>query len=91
MRFKVNWPVLDLGAGRIISKEIAVLQIFFRSDWPLNKAAAAVRANVLQNIIGALRAKRAFVAANPRCQRRGRQAFVAVLASGSDFQHGVLS
>jgi hypothetical protein len=66
MGCQINWPVFDLGAGRIFAKEVVALPILRWSDGSGNKANAAVRADVPQNLIDTRRAKRAFIGANAR-------------------------
>ena len=90
MRFRVNWPVLDLGTRRILAKEVVAFPICRRSDWPRNETTTAVRADISQNVVDTRRAKRALVGANARFKRLGWQCFVAVLASGSEFKHVAL-
>ena len=62
----INWPVFDLGARRIFSKEVVALPVPRWSDGSGNKTTTAVRADVPQNVIDTRRAKRAFIGANAR-------------------------
>ena len=68
MNAGVHRPVFDLGARGVLAKKIIPLPVFRRPDRPCSKAAAAVRANILQNLVYTRRAKRAFVRANARFQ-----------------------
>ena len=49
-------------------------------DRPRHKAAAAVRADIVQLVVGAIRAERAFVGADPRFRCIRRQVLVAIFA-----------
>src|SRR5919108_4360872 len=60
-------------------------------DRPPLKAAAAVRADVVQLGLDAIRAERAFVGTDPRVRRIRRQVLVAIFAVRSELQcHGGL-
>jgi hypothetical protein len=91
MGCRINRSMLDLGARRVLAKVIVAVPILRWSDWPGNKTAAAVWADVSQDDIDTRRAKRAFVSANARFKGIGWQRFVAVLACRSEFKHGVFS
>jgi hypothetical protein len=66
MGYPINWPVFDLGACRIIAKEVVALPVPRWSDGSGNKTTTAVRADVPQNVIDTRRAERAFIGANAR-------------------------
>src|SRR6476469_3070957 len=80
MNCRLNRLVLDLGTRRILTKEVVTFPVLRRPDWSGNKSPAAVRADVLKDVIDTRGAERAFVGANSRFKRVGRQRFVAVLA-----------
>src|SRR5262245_8662547 len=84
---RVNRPVLDLGARRVLSQEIIALPVSRRSDRPVNKAATAIRTNVTQHVVDARGAKRALIATDAPLERLGWQRLVAVLAGRSEFKH----
>ena len=91
MSFRVNGPVLDLGTRRVFAKEVIAFPFCRRSDWPRNKTTTAVRADIAQNDVDTCCAKRALVGANACFKRLGWQCFVAILASGSEFEHVALA
>lgn len=51
-------------ASRIITEKIAVFPVVSRAYWPRCKATAAIGADVGQDTVNAIGAKRAFIAAN---------------------------
>ncbi len=57
-------------------------------DGPTFEAATTVRAHVRQDRVDAVAAERALIRADHRVGRVGRERAVAVLAGGSEFQHG---
>ena len=60
-------------------------------DRPRHKAAAAVRADIVQLVLDAIRAERAFIGADPRVHRIRRQVLVAIFAVRPELQrHGRL-
>jgi hypothetical protein len=59
---------------------------FHGADWPWGKTAAAIRADVLQFALGAIRAKRTFIAANAGVRCAVRQILVAIFAVRSELQ-----
>ena len=60
-----------------------------RADRPRRKTAAAVRADIVQPGLDAVRAERAFVGADPRFRRIRRQVLVAIFAVRPELQrHG---
>lgn len=83
----IDRPMLDFSARRIIAKKVVAFPVLRRPDWSGHKTTTTVGADVSQNAIDAARAKRAFVGADARFDRIGRQCLVAVLACGSEFEH----
>ena len=60
-------------------------------DRPRRKTAAAVRADIVQFVLDAIRAERAFIGADPRFRRVRRQVLVAIFAVRPELQrHGRL-
>ena len=60
-------------------------------DRPRRKTAAAVRADIVQLVVDAIRAERAFVGTDPRVRRIRRQVLVAIFAVRPELQrHGRL-
>jgi len=66
----INRSVFDLGTRGVLAKEIVALPVLGRSDGSRNKTAAAIRADVSENIIDARCAECAFVGADA-CFKRG--------------------
>ena len=91
MDFRIDGPMLDLGACGVLAQEIVAFPVLRRSDRSRNKTATAVRTDVAQYAIHTRRAKRALVGADARLKRVRWQRPVAVLASRSEFKHGVFS
>ena len=87
MKRHVNRPILDLGARRVLAKEVVAFPVVRRSDRSRNESAAAVRADVFQDVIDTRGTKRALVSADARFKRVGRQRLVALLTSRSEFKH----
>jgi len=87
MNRRVNRPMLDLGARRVLAKEVVAFPVVRRSDRSRNESAAAVRADVFQNVTHTRSAKCALVSADARFKRVGRQRLVALLTSRSEFKH----
>jgi hypothetical protein len=83
----INGPVLYRCARRVFAEKIVAFPIFRWPDRPRNKSASTIGTDIVQNVIDARRTKRAFVGANARIERIGRQCFIAVFARGSEFQH----
>ena len=90
MNFRINEPVLDLGTRRVLAKIVVAFPVLRRSDRPRDKSTAAVRADILQDIIDTGRAKCAFIGTYARFNRNRRQSLIAVLAGRPQFQHVVL-
>ena len=87
MSFRVDRPVPHLGARRVLAKEVVASPVPRRSDGSWDKSAAAVRAHVFQDVFDARLAKCALVGADTCFRRVGRQRFVAIFTSRSEFQH----
>jgi hypothetical protein len=85
MNYRINRPVLYLGASWIFAKKIIAFPIHRRSNWSGNKTTTAVRADVSQNAIDTGRTKGAFIAANACVNCVGRQCNITVFACGSEF------
>lgn len=66
MRHRINGPVLDFGARRILAQEIVTLPVSRWPDRPGNKSTTTVRAHIAQNIVNAGDAERTLVSANTR-------------------------
>src|SRR5271167_3903853 len=62
-------------------------QSVYRSYRPAHQFAGAIGTMPFEHSLGALAAKRAFVGADPRVKRVGRQIPVAAFAIGPQFQH----
>jgi len=56
-------------------------------DWSADKLTAAIRATPAEYSLGAFAAERAFVWADPRVWRVGRQIPVTAFAIGPQFEH----
>src|SRR5262245_46660288 len=87
---RVHLLVPDLRARRVLAEAVAALPVLRRPDRPRGKPAAAVRANVPEDALDARRAERAFVGADPRLERVGRQRLVAVFAGRPQLEHRLL-
>jgi hypothetical protein len=61
--FRIDRPVFDLRARRVLAKIVNTFPVFRWPDWPGNKTAAAVRADVVQDGLDASGAERAFIRA----------------------------
>ena len=68
----IDRPMLDRGARGVVAKEVVAVPVNRRSDGSGYKSAAAVRADVLQDVIDAGRAEGALLGADARF-RVGRQ------------------
>ena len=64
VNYRIERPVLDSGARRIIFQKVAVLPVARRPYRPGHEAAAAVGADVVQYLLDAGGAEGAFVAAD---------------------------
>lgn len=78
-----------LGRGWLLAEANARPAFYPGANGPWHKAAAAVRANVVQDMLNAACAERALVRAYPRVGRVRGQVAVAVFAIRSKFEHRV--
>jgi hypothetical protein len=90
MRGRIHRPVLHLGARRIFPKEVVIVPIRRRSDRSRDEPAAAIWADISQNVFNASNAEGALIGTDTRLKRVRRQCFVAVFTSRSELKHGVL-
>ena len=86
-----NRLVPDFCAGGIVAEKVVAVPIPRRADGTGNKSAAAVRADISDDGFDTRRAERAFIRADARFKRIGRQRLVAMFAGGSEFEHGSFS
>lgn len=84
----IDRPVLDHLTRRVLAEEIVVLPVLCRPDGSGHEAAATVRTDIAQDPVHAGRTERAFIRADTCFERVGWQSLIAVLARGSEFQHG---
>ena len=84
---RINRPMLDLVTRGILAKVIVTFPVLRRPNRSGYESAAAVRADVLKDVINARSAERALIGANPCFKRIGRQRLVAVLTRWSEFKH----
>ena len=91
MRRGIDGSMFDRGTCRVCAQKIVVLPVSGRPDWPADKSAAAVRADVMQDVLDTGCAKGALIGTDAPVRRLGRQRFIAVFASWSKFQHDGLS
>jgi hypothetical protein len=68
-------------------QEVTALLVVRRPDWPWHETATAVWTDVVQDIVYAVGAERAFVGADAGFLRVWRQQLVAVFAGGSQLKH----
>jgi hypothetical protein len=83
----INRSVLYRRARRVFAEKVVAFPISRWPDRPRNKSASTIGTDIVQNVIDARRTERAFVGANARIERIGRQCFIAVFARRSEFQH----
>lgn len=88
MRRGVHRFVLDLRPGRIIAQVIVVLPVLRRPDRSWRETAAAVGADVRHDVLDAVGAEGALVAADAGIQSMRRQGFIAVFTGRSELKHG---
>src|SRR6266446_141651 len=88
MSCSINGSMFDPGARRVVAEEVVTLPVFRWSDGSRDEPAAAVRANVTEDIFNARRAERALVRAHARLERVGRQRLVAVFAGRAELEIG---
>ena len=83
----IHGPVLTRGLGRVMRQIIVAAPVYDGPHGPPLKPATAIGANVFQDILHAVFAKRAFMAAYPRLGGMGRQVLGAVFADWSKLKH----
>ena len=88
VKARIHGAVLYDGAGRECAEMVAVIPVSLWPNWPRTKPAAAIRTDIFQNGFDTRPAKRAFKRADHRLRRIWRQRPIAILTSGSQFQHG---
>jgi len=64
MSRRINRPVFDFGACRVLAKKIVAFPVLRRSDGSGNEAATAVWTDVSQNIINTCGTERTFIGAD---------------------------
>src|SRR5262249_20766522 len=84
---RINRTMLDHVTSGILTKFVATFRFLRRPKLFGYESAAAVRADVLKDVINARSAERSLIAANPRFKRIWRQLPVAVLPRWSEFRH----
>ena len=77
----------DNCARGIRAERIITVPVVLRPDWPGTKTAAAIRADIAQDVFDAGTAEGAFKRADHRFRGIRRKHRVAVLASRSQFEH----
>ena len=77
--------MLERGARRIGAQKIIAFPIRRGPNWARHKPTPAVRADIVQYLLHAGRAERAFVRANARLARRRRQRPITMFAGRSEF------
>jgi hypothetical protein len=87
MLWWINRPMFDLGTRGILAKVVVAFPVLRRPDRSGHEAPAAVRADVLKDVINARSAERALIGADACFKRIGRQRFVAILTGRSEFKH----
>ena len=90
MRNRIHRPVLHLGARRIFPQEVALVPIRRRSDGSRDEPAAAVWADISQNVFDTRSAEGALIRTDTRLKRVRRQRPVTMLAGRSQFKHEIL-
>lgn len=87
---RFHWLVNHFGAGWIVAQKVVAFPVPRRPDGPRNKTPPAVWTDVAQDLLDAGGAEGAFIAADARIERIGRQGLVALLACGSECEHDPL-
>lgn len=91
MGSEINGPMFYLGTRRIFAEVVVAVPTLRRSNRPGNEPAAAVGADIMQHVLHTRRTERTLIGADARLKRIRRQRLIAVLASRSEFKHGVLA
>jgi hypothetical protein len=79
--------VPDPGACRILAEEVIAFPVLRGSDRPWHKPAAAIGADIAQDMLNASSAKRTFISTYAGIKRGRGQGLVAVFAGRSEFEH----
>ena len=66
MSRKINRPVFDYCARRVLAKKVVALPVLRWPDWPGNKTPAAIWADIAQNLIDTRHAERTFISTDTR-------------------------
>jgi hypothetical protein len=90
MRRLIDRPMLHLRPSRIVPQKVVTLPIRRRANRPRNEPAAAIGADISQNLFDTGHAERALIRADHRLKRLRRQRLIAMLAGWSEFKHGAL-
>lgn len=77
--------MLDGRTGRVFAQKIVAVPVMRGSDRPMLKPSPAIRADIVQNMLHAIRTEGAFITTDTRLRRIRRQRLVAILASWSEF------
>ena len=75
----------DDGTGRVFAQKIVAIPVMRGPDRPMLKPSPAIGADIVQNMLHAIRTERALITANPRLRRIRQQRLVAVLTGMSEF------
>src|SRR5262249_36564416 len=75
-----------LGRRRPLGGRQAGPPFVSRPDWPRHETAAAIRTDIVNVLLDAVRAKRALIGADPRQRRSRRQVTVAPFAVWSELE-----
>src|ERR687888_2411544 len=86
VRREIDRLVLHGLARRVVAKVVAAFPVALRADRPWREIAAAVGADVAEQL-GTRCTERAFEAADTRIERLRRQRLIAVFAGRSQFEH----
>src|SRR5579871_2172496 len=86
------FQVHPLVGGRMLCDAYARPPFLGRAYWPGYESAAAIRADIVEFLLGAIGAEGALVAANARLRRMRRQVLVAIFAVRPKLQrHRIVS
>ena len=86
----IDRPKFDFARRRKCSEIVLRVPIFAWSNRTPAKSAATIGTHILQQVLYTRSAEGAFEAADHRLNRVRRKRGVAILASGSEFEHGFL-
>src|SRR5262249_20417412 len=88
VRGRIDRPVADLRAGRVGAEVLPGPALLRRADRSRHEAAAAVRADVVEDPLHAVGAVGAFEAADARLGPAGREGATTVFTDRSKLEHG---